>query len=37
MQYVDDTILMLRDKEECILNLKFILICFYSMSGMKIN
>jgi hypothetical protein len=36
MQYVDDTILMLRD-EECILNLKFILICFYSMSGMKIN
>jgi hypothetical protein len=28
---------MIHDKEECIINLKFTLYCFESMSEMKIN
>jgi hypothetical protein len=32
-----DTILMVQDREESILNVKFILYCSESMSGLKIN
>jgi hypothetical protein len=37
LQYADDTIMMIHDDEENILNLKFIMCCFESMSEMKIN
>jgi hypothetical protein len=37
LQYAYDTILMIHDKDECILNLKFTLYCFESTSGIKIN
>jgi hypothetical protein len=37
IQYADDTILMVEDDEESIINLKFILYCFEWLSGLKIN
>jgi hypothetical protein len=37
MQYAYDTILMIQNQEESIVNLNFILYSFESMSGMKIN
>jgi hypothetical protein len=37
LQYADDTVLMIQNNEESILNLKLILYCFESLSGMKIN
>jgi hypothetical protein len=37
LQYADDTIIMTRDEEKNIVNLKLILFGFESMSEMKIN
>jgi hypothetical protein len=37
IQYADDTILMVEDDEESIINLKFILYYFEWVSGLKIN
>jgi hypothetical protein len=37
LQYADDTVVMVQNSRESVLNLKFILYCFKSMSGMKIN
>jgi hypothetical protein len=37
LQYVDDTIIMIQDDEQQLTNLKFILMCFEDMSGLKIN
>jgi exonuclease III len=37
LQYADDTIIMIQDDDQHITNLKFILMCFEDMSGLKIN
>jgi hypothetical protein len=37
LQYADDTIIMIQDDEQQLANLKFILMCFEDMSGLKIN
>lgn len=37
LQYVDDTILMVKGTSLDIINLKFLLICFQEMSGLMIN
>ena len=37
LQYVDDTIFLVKDEEESVRNLKFILGAFEQMSGLKIN
>jgi hypothetical protein len=37
MQYVDDTLLFLKNNLENVVNLKWILSCFEQMSGMRIN
>jgi hypothetical protein len=37
LQYADDTVLLIQNEETSIVNLKLILYCFESMSGMKIN
>jgi hypothetical protein len=37
LQYADDTILLIELDDLAIANLKFILICFEIMSGLKIN
>jgi hypothetical protein len=37
VQYVDDTILFIKDDVECARNLKLLLYTFESMSGLKIN
>lgn len=37
LQYVNDTLVFIRNNEEEIINLKFILMCFEAMSGLKIN
>jgi len=37
LQYADDTIIFLKDNETNYENLKFLLLCYESMSGMKIN
>jgi hypothetical protein len=37
LQYADDTVVLIQDDEESILNLKLILYCFENMSGMRIN
>jgi hypothetical protein len=37
LQYANDTILLIHDKEEYILNLKLIIYCFENMSDMKVN
>ena len=37
LQYADDTIIMVEGSETDISNLKFLLLCFQQMSGLKIN
>jgi exonuclease III len=37
LQYADDTIIMIQDDDVQLANLKFILLCFEDMSGLKIN
>ena len=37
LQYADDTILLLELEDRALANLKFILICFEILSGLKIN
>ena len=37
LQYADDTMIMVEGSELDIRNLKFLLICFEAMSGLKIN
>ena len=37
IQYVDDTFIFLAPTEDCMVNLKRILCCFYTCSGLKIN
>lgn len=37
LQYADDTILLIENNDLCIANLKFVLLCFESLSGLKIN
>ena len=37
LQYADDTIVMVELNDDCIANLKFILLCFEAVSGLKIN
>ena len=37
LQYADDTIIMVDLNDACIAHLKFILLCFEAVSGLKIN
>jgi hypothetical protein len=37
LQYVDDTLILIQNSDEDIANLKFLLMCFEDMSGLKIN
>jgi hypothetical protein len=37
LQYANDTMLLIQNKEKSILNLKLLLYCFENISGMKIN
>ncbi|KAK1666249.1 hypothetical protein QYE76_054408 [Lolium multiflorum] len=37
LQYADDTLILIQNSEENIANLKFLLMCFEDMSGLKIN
>jgi hypothetical protein len=37
MQYADDTLILIKNSEEDIKNLKFMLMCFEDMLGLKIN
>jgi hypothetical protein len=37
LQYVDDTLILIQGSDEEIANLKFLLMCFEDMSGLKIN
>jgi hypothetical protein len=37
LQYADDTVVLIQNEEDTIVNLKLILYCFESMSAMKIN
>ena len=37
LQYADDTVIFVRNNQPTLRNLKFILYCYESMSGMKIN
>jgi hypothetical protein len=37
LQYADDTLIMIQDDDTQIANLKFLLVCFEDMSGLKIN
>jgi hypothetical protein len=37
LQYADDIVVMIQVEEESMVNLKVVLYCFESMSGMKIN
>jgi hypothetical protein len=37
LQYADDTIIMIKDDDTQIANLKFLLMCFEDMSNLKIN
>jgi hypothetical protein len=37
LQYVDDTLILIQYNEAHISNLKFLLMCFEDMSGLKIN
>ena len=37
LQYADDTIILIQNEELAIANLKFLLLCFEDMSGLKIN
>ena len=37
LQYADDTLIFVRNSEQEIVNLKFLLMCFEAMLGLKIN
>ena len=37
VQYVDDTLILIQNNDEAFRNLKFLLMCFEDMSGLKIN
>jgi hypothetical protein len=37
LQYADDTIIMIKNEKLGVVNLKFLLICFEMLSGLKIN
>jgi hypothetical protein len=37
LQYADDTLILIQHDEEQLINLKFLLLCFEEMSGLKIN
>jgi hypothetical protein len=37
LQYADDTMILLENTDQGLVNLKFLLICFELLSGMKIN
>lgn len=37
LQYAEDTLILIRYSEAGIINLKFLLMCFEAMSGLKIN
>ncbi len=37
MQYADNTIIMIQTKDLAIANLRFLLLCFESMSGLRIS
>jgi hypothetical protein len=37
LQYIDDTIIIIKKNDLQLANLKFILLCFQAMSGLKIN
>jgi hypothetical protein len=37
VQYTDDTLILIQNSEDNIYNLKFLLMCFEDMSGLKIN
>lgn len=37
LQYADDTLIFIQNSDREIMNLKFLLMCFEGMSGMKIN
>jgi hypothetical protein len=37
LQYADDTVIMVEGSELDIANLKFLLLCFATMSSLKIN
>ena len=37
LQYADDTLILIQANDEAVANLKFILLCFEDMSGLKIN
>jgi hypothetical protein len=37
LQYTDDTLILIQRSDEDIANLKFILMCFEDMPGLKIN
>ena len=37
LQYADDTLILIQHKELDVANLKFLLMCFEDMSGLKIN
>jgi hypothetical protein len=37
LQYADDTLILIQHDKRQIINLKFLLMCFEEMSGLKIN
>jgi hypothetical protein len=37
LQYADDTLILIQYEEQQLINLKFVLLCFEEMSGLKIN
>jgi hypothetical protein len=37
LQYADDTLILIQYDEQQLINLKFLLLCFEEMSGLKIN
>lgn len=37
LQYADDSLIFVQNRPEEIVNLKFLLMCFEAMSGLKIN
>jgi hypothetical protein len=37
LQYADDTMILIQNTQEGLINLKFLLLCFELLSGMKIN
>jgi hypothetical protein len=37
LQYVDDTMIMVEGSDLDLINLKFLLLCFEAISGLKIN